>query len=110
MGRHIKPKQGDIVLVTMDPTIGREIKKTRPCLVISPDVINSKLSVLIIAPITNTLKQAPFRIEFTSNKVKGDIVLNQIKAIDKKRIIKHLDTIDKKLLNAVKDTLIAMFS
>ena len=82
--------QYDIMLVNLDPTMGSEINKTRPCLVISPDEINRQLKTLIIAPITSTSKHYPTRIYTKSLSLPGWVVLDQIRTIDQRRIIKKL--------------------
>lgn len=86
----MKPKQYEIILVNLDPTIGSEIKKTRPCVVISPDVMNQSLNTLIIAPITSTSKPYPTRIYSKSLTIPGWIVLDQIRTIDQRRMLKRL--------------------
>ena len=83
-------KQYQTVLVNLDPTIGSEIKKTRPCVVISPDVMNQSLNTLIIAPITSTSKPYPTRIYSKSLTIPGWIVLDQIRTIDQRRMLKKL--------------------
>lgn len=82
--------QYDIMLVNLDPTMGSEINKTRPCLVISPDEINRQLKTLIIAPITSTSKHYPTRIYTKSLSIPGWIVLDQIRTIDQARILKKV--------------------
>ena len=86
----MKPKQYEIILVNLDPTIGSEIKKTRPCVIISPDVMNQSLNTLIIAPITTTSKPYPTRIHTKSLSIPGWIVLDQIRTIDQARILKKV--------------------
>ena len=81
-------KQYQIVLVNLDPTIGSEMKKTRPCVIISPDEMNKYLQTIVIAPMTSSSKPYPTRIEVKHNKTKGWIVLDQIRTIDRQRIIK----------------------
>jgi len=77
-----------IVLVNLDPTIGSEIKKTRPCVIISPDEMNRHLQTIVIAPMTSLSKRYPTRVEVKHNNKKGWIVLDQIRTIDKQRIVK----------------------
>ena len=89
-------KRFDVCLVNLDPTVGSEIQKTRPCLVISPDEINRNIRTVIIAPMTSSLKDYPTRVSCTFRKKQGQIVLDQIRTIDKKRLIKKLGTIDSK--------------
>lgn len=87
-------KRFDVYLVNLDPTIGAEIQKTRPCLVISPDEMNRNIRTVIIAPMTSAQKEYPTRVSCTFQKKKGQIVLDQLRTIDKARLIKKLGTID----------------
>jgi mRNA interferase MazF len=87
-------KRFDVYLVNLDLTIGSEIQKTRPCLVISPDEMNRNIRTVIIAPMTSAQKEYPTRVSCTFQKKKGQIVLDQIRTIDKARLIKKLGTID----------------
>ena len=87
-------KRFDVYLVNLDPTIGSEIQKTRPCLVISPDEMNRNIRTVIIAPMTSAQKEYPTRVSCTFQKKIGQIVLDQIRTIDKARLIKKLGTID----------------
>jgi mRNA interferase MazF len=89
-------KRFDVYLVNLDPTIGSEIQKTRPCLVISPDEMNRNIRTVIIAPMTSAQKEYPTRVSCTFQKKKGQIVLDQLRTIDKTRLIKKLGTIDSK--------------
>ena len=89
-------KRFDVYLVNLDPTIGSEIQKTRPCLVISPDEMNHNIRTVIIAPMTSAVKGYPTRVSCTFKKKKGQIVLDQLRTIDKARLIKKLGTIDPK--------------
>ncbi len=86
----------DVYLVNLDPTIGSEIKKTRPCLVISPDEMNRNIRTVIIAPITSATKEYPTRVSCTFQKKKGQIVLDQLRTIDKARLMKKLGKIKSK--------------
>ena len=79
-----------IVLVNLDPTIGSEIKKTRPCVIISPNELNFNIKTVVIAPMTTKSRQYPTRIKVKSNNAIGWVVIDQIRTIDKKRIIKQL--------------------
>jgi len=98
-------KQYMIVLANLDPTIGSEIKKTRPCVVISPDEMNKYLNTIVIAPMTTTSKQYPTRVEIKHDNKIGWIVLDQIRTIDKKRIIKDLGRLSKPEIKEVKSIL-----
>ncbi len=86
-------KQYQIVLVNLDPTIGSEIKKTRPCLVISPDEMNKYLRTIIVAPMTTSNKPYPTRVRIIFNNKKGAAAIDQIRTIDRSRILKILGQI-----------------
>lgn len=81
-------RQYKIVTVNLDPTIGSEIEKTRPCVIISPDEMNEHLSTLVIAPMTSNKRKYPTRVKVKYEGKVGMIVLDQIRTIDKKRIVK----------------------
>ncbi|MEN8246479.1 MAG: type II toxin-antitoxin system PemK/MazF family toxin [Thermodesulfobacteriota bacterium] len=87
-------KRFDVFLVSLDPTVGSEIKKTRPCLIISPDEMNRNIRTVIMAPMTSASKNYPTRVPCTFKKKPGQIVLDQIRTIDKSRLVKKLGTID----------------
>ena len=94
--------QYSIVLVNLDPTIGSEIKKTRPCVIISPDEMNKHLQTLVVAPMTSQSKNYPTRVEVKHNQKNGWIVLDQIRTIDKQRVLKSLDRLTEKEIVKVK--------
>ena len=96
-------KQNEIWLINLDPTIGSEIKKTRPCVVISPNEINYNLKTVIIAPMTTTDQEYPTRIRIKHNNRIGYIVLDQIRTIDKRRIIKRFEQLTGKEIAQVKE-------
>lgn len=95
-------KQYDIVLVNLNPTIGSEIKKTRPCVIISPNEMNRPLRTIIIAPMTTSSKNYPTRIEIKHNGKIGWIVIDQIRTVDKQRVIKVLGRMTKPEIKEVK--------
>lgn len=97
--------QYQIVLVNLDPTIGSEIKKTRPCVIISPDEMNKHLNTVITAPMTSQSKKYPTRIEVKHDNKIGWIVLDQIRTIDKQRIVKALDKLTDSEIEQVKMTI-----
>ena len=103
-------KRFDVYLVGLDPTVGSEIQKTRPCLVISPDEMNQHIRTVIIAPMTSTSKDYPTRVSCIFRKKRGHIVLDQIRTIDKARLIKRLGTIDSKAQLDVVSVLQRMFA
>ena len=97
--------QYQIVLINLDPTIGSEIKKTRPCVIISPDEMNTHLRTIIVAPMTTTSKKYPTRIEVKHEGKIGWIVIDQIRTIDKQRIIKILGRLSKPEVKEVKSVI-----
>jgi len=97
--------QYEIVLVNLDLTIGSEIKKTRPCVIISPNEMNKYLNTVVIAPMTSQSKKYPTRVSVKHNSKKGWIVVDQIRTIDKQRIIKPLDNLTEKEIEKLKLTL-----
>lgn len=98
-------KQYEIVLVNLNPTIGSEIKKTRPYIIISPNEMNKYLRTVIIAPMTTSSKSYPTRVEMKHNKKIGWIVLDQIRTVDRQRIIKVLGRMTKAEIKEVKSVL-----
>ena len=98
-----------IVLVNLDPTIGREIKKTRPCVIISPDEMNKYLQTIVIAPMTSSSKTYPTRVEIKPNKTKGWIVLDQIRTVDRQRITKIFGKLTEKEISKVKSVIFETF-
>lgn len=88
----MKINQYDIVLVNLEPTLGSEINKTRPCVVVSPDEMNHYLKTIVIVPITSTLKKYPTRISISNQNIKGMAAIDQIRTIDKLRIAKIIGT------------------
>jgi mRNA interferase MazF len=98
-------KQYQIVLVNLDPTVGSEMKKTRPCVVISPNEMNKYLQTIVVAPMTSSSKTYPTRVEINHDSKKGWIVLDQIRTIDRQRIIKVLGNLNNKEITKVKEVL-----
>jgi mRNA interferase MazF len=101
----------DIFLINLDPTVGLEIKKTRPCLVISPDEMNRHIRTVIVAPMTTKEEKAyPTRVACEFRGKKGQIVLDQIRTLDKARLIKKQGTVDPRIQVEVISTLQKMFA
>lgn len=100
----------DVCLVNLDPTVGHEIKKTRPCLIISPDEMNRFIGTVIVAPMTTKGKKYPTRISCSFQGKKGQIILDQIRTVDKKRLVKKLGSISKKAQNSTLAILQEMFT
>lgn len=99
----------DVFLVALDPTIGREIKKTRPCAVISPDEMNHHIGTVLIAPMTSKGRDYPTRVHCTFQGVEGQIVLDQIRTVDKIRLVKKLGQLSSTVSDRILDVLIEMF-
>jgi len=103
-------KRHDVFLVNLDPVIGSEIQKIRPCLVISPDDMNAHIAIVIVAPMTTKGKPYPTRIPCDFQGKDGHIVLDQIRTIDKSRLIKRLGSVDEVTGSLVLSTLREMFA
>ena len=95
------PKRGDVWLVNLDPVVGREIAKTRPGVVISPDELNTHLGTVLVAPLTSTIKPWPFRVHVNFARRKGSIALDQLRAIDRARLVRRLGRVDAAPMLAV---------
>jgi mRNA interferase MazF len=102
--------RGEIWLVNLNPTVGSEIQKTRPCLVISPPEMHDHLRTVIVAPMTTGNRPAPFRIPVRHGGKDGLILLDQIRAIDKTRLVKRTGIIGPKTLSATLATLAEVFA
>jgi mRNA interferase MazF len=100
----------DVYLVTLDPTRGSEIRKTRPCLVVSPDDMNRHLSTVIVAPMTTTLRGYPTRVKIEFAGKEGEIALDQIRTADKTRLVRHLGEIAESHAREVTTRLSDMFA
>ena len=103
-------KRGDIWLVNLDPTVGSEIQKTRPCVVISPAELHDHLRTVIVAPMTSQGFAAPFRVPVTHAGTKGLIVLDQMRTVDKTRLVKKTGALTAKTLTATLTTLQEVFT
>jgi mRNA interferase MazF len=99
----------DVFLVALDPTMGHEIKKTRPCTVISPDEMNHHIGTVIIAPMTTKGRDYPTRVHCTFEGVEGQIVLDQIRTVDKVRLVKKLGRLSPSAADRLLNVLIEMF-
>lgn len=100
----------EVYLISLDPTTGSEMKKTRPCLIISPDEMNRHIRTVIIAPMTSTIKNYPSRVTTIFQKKRGQVVLDQIRTVDKARLIKKLGTISSSAEGKVLGILQEMFA
>jgi mRNA interferase MazF len=103
-------KQYSVILVNLDPTVGSEIKKTRPCVIISPNEMNKYLRTIIVAPMTTNKKIYPTRVSVKSNGKDGMVAIDQIRTIDRQRIVKVLGILSdaevKKCKGVIKETLV----
>jgi mRNA interferase MazF len=100
----------EVHLISLDPTKGSEIRKTRPCLIISPDEMNKHIRTVIIAPMSSTIKNYPTRVTTIFQGKKGQIVLDQIRTVDKSRLINNLGRISSSAQEKVLITLQEMFA
>lgn len=100
----------DIYLVNLDPTVGSEIQKTRPCVVISPDEMNRYIRTVIVAPMTTGGRPYPMRVECSFQGKQGQVVLDQIRTVDKTRLAKHLGRLEQQTQSEVLDALGEMFA
>ena len=95
------PRQGEIWLVNLDPVVGREIAKTRPGAIVSPDELNARLGTVIVAPLTSTIKPWPFRVRLRFARRNGSIALDQMRAMDRARLVRRLGRVDAAPILAV---------
>ena len=103
-------KRFEVYLVNLDPTVGSEIRKARPCLIVSPDEMNRYISTLIVAPMTTKGRDYPTRIPCTFKGKKGQVVLDQIRTIDKSRLVQQLGKVDKGTQEKVLKVLAEIFA
>src|SRR3984885_9154698 len=92
--------RGDVWLAALDPTIGSEIQKTRPCVIISPPEMHDHLRTVMVAPMTTGSRPAPFRIPVSFQGKNGLILLDQVRTLDKQRLVRHLSTVERRTLRA----------
>jgi len=104
------PRLDEVWLVALDPTSGAEIQKTRPCLIISPNEMNQHLQTAIIAPMTTSERPYPTRVAVMFHGKHGQIALDQLRAVDRRRLVRKLGKIPAMTASAVSATLIEMFS
>lgn len=97
--------QYSVILVNLDPTVGSEIRKTRPCVIISPNEMNKYLRTVIVAPMTTNTRKYPTRVPISSNGKKGMIAIDQVRTIDKQRIVKILETLSASEIKKCKEVL-----
>jgi mRNA interferase MazF len=103
------PRRDEVWRVSLDPTQGVEIQKTRPCLVVSPDEMNQHLRTVIIAPMTTVVRPYPTRVPIRFQGKRGQVVLDQLRAVDRQRLLRKLGTVTASTAQAVSTTLLEMF-
>ena len=102
--------RGEVWLVSLDPTLGSEIQKTRPCVIVSPPEMHDHLRTVIVAPMTTGARPAPFRISLTFQGKRGLILLDQLRTLDKVRLIKRLGSVSPATLESTLKTLQSVFA
>jgi mRNA interferase MazF len=102
--------RGEVWLVNLDPTVGSEIRKSRPCVIVSPPEMHDHLRTVIVAPMTTGARAAPFRIPITFGGKKGLILLDQIRTLDKVRLVRRLGRVSTTTLAATLRTLQEVFA
>ena len=103
-------RRDEVWLVNLDPTQGAEIRKTRPCLIVSPDEINETLETVIVAPMTTTIRAYPMRVSVRFQGKRGQIALDQLRTVDQQRLIRRLGTLASSTVQEVSATLVEMFT
>lgn len=103
------PRRDEVWLIALDPSKGSQIKKTRPCLVISPDEMNEPLLTVLVAPMTTTVRNYPTRVNLTFRTKTGRIALDQLRAVDRQRLVRRLGVVSTKTAREVSSLLVEMF-
>jgi len=103
-------RRGRVYLVSLDPTTGREIRKTRPCVVVSPDELNAHMATCIVAPMTTASHSYPFRVRCQFQGKSGHVVLDQIRTVDRRRLVRELGTLSAQALERSLRVLAEMFA
>ena len=106
----VYPKYSEVWLVSLEPAIGSEIKKTRPCLIVSPNEINRLLKTIIVAPLTSTIKSYPTRLTIVFQSRESSVALDQIRSVDKSRLLRKLGNLNLEDSQAISNILVAMFT
>jgi len=104
------PRRGEVWLAALDPTVGSEIQKTRPCLVVSPDELNPHLRTVIVCPMTTGSRPAPFRVAIRFQGTDGLVLPDQMRTLDRRRLVKRLGRADRSTLDAVLGVLRELFA
>lgn len=109
MGRQDEIERFSVYWIDLDPTKGSEMKKTRPCIVVSPDELNRHLNTVIIVPLTSTIRNYPFRVRCLVADREGQAAIDQLKTVDKSRIGKYISSLRKSEIQEIKEVLRQMF-
>jgi mRNA interferase MazF len=104
------PRRDEVWLVSLDPTHGVEMQKTRPCLVVSPDEMNLNLQTVIIAPMTTVSRPYPTRVSLRFQGKHGQVALDQLRAVDRQRLVRKLGTVSTSTAHRAADILLEMFT
>jgi len=104
------PRRGEVFLIDLNPTRGTEIQKTRPCVVVSPDDLNAHLRTVIIAPMTTAAHRYPFRVRCRFSGKNGQVVIDQLRTVDRERLVRHLGRLSAATMNHLLDVLQEMFA
>jgi mRNA interferase MazF len=110
MARAAPLRRFDIYLVNLDPTIGAEIRKSRPCLVVSPDDMHRYIRTVIVAPMTSSVRGYPTRVAIRFQRKDGEVALDQIRAIDRARLVRRLGAADRATSATVATRLVELFT
>lgn len=103
------PRRDEVWLAALDPTLGVDIRKTRPCLVISPDEMNQHLQTIVVAPMTTVVRPYPTRVDLRFQGKSGQVALDQLRAVDRQRLVRKLGTVSAKTAEQTSDILLEMF-
>jgi mRNA interferase MazF len=104
------PRRDEVWLVALDPAQGAEIQKTRPCLIISPDEMNQHLRTIVVAPMTTVARSYPTRVPVRFQGKNGQVAVDQLRAVDRQRLVKRLGRVTATTAQSVSETLLEMFS
>jgi mRNA interferase MazF len=104
-----EPQRFDVYLVPLDPARGHEMEKTRPCVIVSPEHLNRYLRTVLVAPLTSVPRKYPFRVESKFGGRPGEVALDQIRCVDRGRLVKFLGQLDPPVQVRVADALVAIF-
>ena len=104
------PQRDEVWLINLDPSQGAEIQETRPCLIVSPDEMNESVQTVIIAPMTTTIRSYPTRVSVRFQGKSGQIALDQIRSVDRRRLVRKLGTVSPSAAESTSATLVEMFT